>query len=180
MIHSITMHPDDEKLPLVNPRGEVVGEAFRRQCHQGPGLLHPVVHLHVINHAGEIYLQKRSARKDVFPRRWDTAVGGHIACGESIEQALKREAQEEIGLSEFIPKALGTHTIDTPHESEFVYVFVTRHDTPLRPNPDELEDGRFWTRDAIEASLGTGVFTPNFEKDYELLKRAGTLQPAHL
>jgi len=157
---------DDEILPLVNARGEVIGQAPRALCHQGPGRLHPVVHLHVFNRAGDIYLQKRSAGKDIFPGYWDTAVGGHIADGETPEAALRREAQEEIGLSGFTSQALGTHAIDTPYESEFVYVFVTMHDGPLRPNPDELEDGRFWTKTEIEDNLGAGVFTPNFEQDW--------------
>ena len=156
----------DEILPLVNAGGEVIGRAERRDCHQGPGRLHPVVHLHVFNRAGDIYLQKRSAGKDIFPGYWDTAVGGHIADGETPEAALRREAEEEIGLSGFIPQALGTHIIDTCYESEFVYVFATRYDGPLNPNPDELEDGRFWTQTEIEDNLGIGVFTPNFEQDY--------------
>lgn len=125
-----------------------------------------MVHLHVFNREGEIYLQKRSAEKDILPGYWDTAVGGHVADGETPEEALVREAREEIGLTGFIPHALGTHTIDTRHESEFVYVFATWHDGALHPNPAELDDGRFWTRADIEAHLGSGVFTPHFEQDW--------------
>lgn len=39
-------------------------------------LLHPVVHLHLFNSRGELYLQKRPEWKDIQPGRWDTAVGG--------------------------------------------------------------------------------------------------------
>lgn len=163
--YTVVIH-DDEILPLVNTRGDVIGKAPRAVCHQGPGLLHPVVHLHVFNRDNEIYLQKRSASKDILPGYWDTAVGGHIADGERPEEALVREAEEEIGLIGFIPYALGTHTIDTCYESEFVYVFAARHDGPLHPNPDELDDGRFWSRAEIEDKLGTGIFTPNFEQDW--------------
>lgn len=165
------MQDDHEILPLVNPQGEVIGQAARQECHQGPGKLHPVVHLHVFNSAGQIFLQKRSMNKDVFPGRWDTAVGGHIADAETPAEALKREASEEIGLSGFIAQALGTHIIETAYESEFVYVFVTTYDGPLNPNPDELDDGRFWTQAQIEDHIGTETFTPNFEQDYPLIKR---------
>ena len=69
----------DEWLPIVNEKGEVVGKATRRSCHSGSMLLHPVVHLHLINGQGDIYLQKRSMKKNFLPGMWDTAVGGHVA-----------------------------------------------------------------------------------------------------
>ena len=34
------------------------------------------------------------------------------------------------------------------------------------PAPDEVDEGRFWTLDDIEAGIGTGIFTPNFEQEY--------------
>lgn len=94
----------EEILPLVNAGGEVIGSAPRSCCHERPGILHPVVRLHVINSFGEIYLQKRSLRKDVFPGRRDTAIGGHIIYGETQEGAIKRVALEEIGITDFLPR----------------------------------------------------------------------------
>ena len=44
-------------LPLVDPAGNVIGKATRTECHNGSMLLHPVVHLHVFNEEGELYLQ---------------------------------------------------------------------------------------------------------------------------
>lgn len=161
----------EEILPLVNPGGEVIGSATRSCYHERPGILHPVVHLHVINSFGEIYLQKRSLRKDVFPGRWDAAVGGRITYGETLEGAIKREALEEIGITDFLPKFLAERTIDTAYESEYVHVFMTRYDRSMRYNPEELADGRFWCLHEIEKNIGKGVFTPNFEQDLPLLRR---------
>ena len=96
----------EELFPLVDEQGNVIGSATRRECHSGTMLLHPVVHLHVFNHAGELYLQKRSMNKDIQPGRWDTSVGGHVDYGESVEDALRREASEELGLHGIEPRLL--------------------------------------------------------------------------
>ena len=81
---------DEELFPLVDEDGNQIGKATRRECHSGTMLLHPVVHLHVFNAKGELYLQKRSTDKDIQPGKWDTSVGGHVDYGETVENALKR------------------------------------------------------------------------------------------
>ena len=96
----------DELLPLVDENGNITGAATRGECHNGSMMMHPVVHLHVFNSKGELYLQKRPEWKDIQPGKWDTAVGGHIDLGEHVEQALFREAGEELGIEGFTPEAL--------------------------------------------------------------------------
>ena len=65
----------EERFPLVDENGTVVGYATRGECHNGSRLLHPVVHLHVFNSRGEVYLQRRPEWKDIQPGKWDTSVG---------------------------------------------------------------------------------------------------------
>ena len=84
----------EELFPVVDTAGNVVGKASRGECHGGSMLLHPVVHLHVFNSRGELYLQKRPAWKDIQPGRWDTAVGGHVDYGETVGEALRRELEQ--------------------------------------------------------------------------------------
>ena len=82
----------------MDEEGRVVGAATRGECHNGSRLLHPVVHLHVFNSQGEVYLQKRPEWKDIQPGKWDTSVGGHMDYGETPEEALVREVGEELGI----------------------------------------------------------------------------------
>nr|WP_299336820.1 NUDIX domain-containing protein [uncultured Prevotella sp.] len=128
--------------------------------------LHPVVHLHVFNKKGELYLQKRPEWKDIQPGKWDTAVGGHVDYGETIVQALHREVLEEIGISEYSPESMGRYVFESDREKELVNVFRTTYDTPLHPSTTELDGGRFFSHEEIAQRIGKGVFTPNFEKEW--------------
>ena len=151
-----------EIFPVVDLSGRVVGRATRGECHSGSMLLHPVVHLHVFNSRGELYLQRRPLWKDIQPGRWDTAVGGHVDYGESVGEALRREVREELGIVDFRPEAVAVYEFRSDRERELVHVYRTVYDGEVRPS-DELDGGRFWTPREIRENLGKGVFTPNFE-----------------
>ncbi len=165
-----TVVADEEWLPLVDEQGRILGKAPRSHCHRGDKLLHPVVHLHVLNKNKAIFLQKRPMDKLVQPGKWDTAVGGHISFGEKLEDSLKREAWEEIGLRDFSARLVKTYQWETEIEAELVYSFVTYDFKNINIHSEEVEEGRFWTKNQIEKSLGLGVFTPNFEYEYQMLK----------
>ena len=158
-------HDNGEELfPVVDLSGRVVGSALRRECHGGSMLLHPVVHLHLFNSRGELYLQRRPMWKDIQPGRWDTAVGGHVSYGETVGEALRREACEELGIADFKPELLTVYPFRSAREYELVHVHRTTYDGPVCPS-DELDGGRFWTVEEIRAALGQGVLTPNFEQE---------------
>ena len=158
-----------EWFPLVNEKGETIGKATRQECHSGSKLLHPVIHLHIFNKKGDLYLQKRSMTKYIQPGKWDTAVGGHIDFGETVKEALKREVFEEIGVTDYIPEFVTSYIFESKIEKELVYTFKTVYEGPFKIDPVELDDGRFWSKQEILDNLDKGVFTPNFEKEYRRL-----------
>ena len=158
----------DELLPLVDENGNITGTATRGECHNGSMMMHPVVHLHVFNSKGELYLQKRPEWKDIQPGKWDTAVGGHIDLGEHVEQALFREAGEELGIEGFTPEALPQYVFRSACECEMVYPYKTVYDKDIRPS-EETSGGRFWSMDEIRESIGKGILTPNFEQEFKKL-----------
>ena len=156
---------NEEIFPVVDENGTTVGKATRGECHSGSKLLHPVVHLHLFDSSGRIYLQQRPLWKDIQTGKWDTAVGGHIDYGETVDAALRRETQEELGLTGLSVEFLLKYVFESERERELVHVFRATYDGDVRPS-DELDGGRFWSLDELREVFGKGVLTPNFEQEY--------------
>lgn len=154
-----------EIFPIVDSDGNTIGKATRGECHNGSMLLHPVVHLHLFNSSGDLYLQRRPDWKDIQPGKWDTAVGGHIDYGEDTADAIRREIREELGLTGLTLTKITSYIFQSAREREYVNVYTAVSDVKPVPS-DELDGGRFWSRQEIEQSMGRGIFTPNFENEY--------------
>ena len=162
----------NEWFPVVEPSGLVVGRSTRQYCHGGSKPLHPVIHIHIIDRFSRIYLQKRSMNKDIQPGKWDTAVGGHRTYGEGVLEAVYREASEELGFTEFNPIWLETYQFESEVEKELVNVFAVVGTYDLHPDLDEVDEGRWWELKDIDESLGKGVFTPNFESEFMMIRKS--------
>lgn len=156
-----------ELFPEVDEQGNILGAISRGKAHDGSKILHPVVHLHLFNKNGELFLQKRPEWKDIQPGKWDTACGGHIDLGENVEQALHREVKEELGITDFEPQDLGHYVFESSQEKELVYVHKCIYDGMINPSSSELDGGRFWSKQEILENIGKNVFTPNFESEYK-------------
>ena len=169
--NSVTFKPGTEFFPVIEPNGLVIARSPREYCHSGAKPLHPVVHLHIIDRYSNIYLQKRAMHKKIQPGRWDTAVGGHVSYGESIYEALFRESSEELGLVDFNPIYLETYLFESEIEKEMVNIFAAVGSYELHPDQDEVDEGRWWPVEEIDANIGKGVFTPNFESEFQMIRK---------
>lgn len=160
----------EEWFDLVDEAGNPTGRARRSECHGNPALLHQAVHVFVVNGRGAVFLQKRSAAKDIQPGKWDTSVGGHVDAGETPDAAARRETREELGISDARPEFLHSSLWRTEVESERIQSYWLRHEGPFALHPDEIDEGRFWAVSEIDAALGRGVFTPNFEWEWPRIR----------
>lgn len=161
-------HNPAEIFPIVTETGEVVGSASRAECHNGSKLLHPVVHLHILDGRGNLYLQQRAMTKDIQPGKWDTAVGGHVDYGESPQEAIMREAFEELGVNAAEARFVERYVFESSVERELVHTFVLNVDAgkfKAVAAEDEISDSRFWSRDELSDAIGRNILTPNLEME---------------
>jgi len=139
-----------EWLVQCSEKGDYLKKVPRSLCHQGSFILHPVVHLHLIDAEGNFLLQKRSRKKSIQPGKWDTAVGGHVLWGETTPDTLKRESLEEIGFFPLHYSLIKRYLWETEQEKEFVTLFCGFYSGErLVFPPDEIEELKFWKREEI-------------------------------
>ena len=156
----------EEYLDILDGSGNVIGRALRSECHSDPGLIHRAVHVWVFNSSNLLFLQKRSLGKVIQPGKWDTSVGGHLDPGETYEQAAGREAAEELGIENVQLTFLYDYEYRNEMESENIRSFRTVYDGPMRLEPTEISEGRFFSHQEIESALGSGRLTPQFEEEF--------------
>ena len=85
------------------------------------------------------------------PRRW-SVLAGFVEPGETLEQTIAREVREESGVRVRRARYLGSQPWPFPSSLMLGFEALAEPDEP-RPNDDELEDARWFSRDEIGAAL---------------------------
>jgi isopentenyldiphosphate isomerase len=131
----------EEIFDVVNERDEVIDQKPRGEVH-ARGLLHRAVHVLVFNSRGEIFLQKRSMKKDRQPGVWDSSASGHVDSCEHYDATAVRELREELGLTANAPlQKLFKIDACAETDAEFVWIYRCESDGPFQLHPDEIETG---------------------------------------
>lgn len=161
----------EEILEIVDENNHVIGKASRLECYQ-KGLLHRAVNVFVFNSKGEVFLQKRSAKKFGFPLFWDLSCSEHVKPGESFIDAAKRGLKEELGIDVEVEEILPIHRVDNRDESnnqkyldsELIVTFKAVFDGEMKFDPREVAEGRFFDTEKLPEPL-----TPWFLEDWKIL-----------
>ncbi|MFH1019621.1 MAG: NUDIX hydrolase YfcD [Pseudomonadota bacterium] len=154
------MNPADEIVLIVDGQNHELAQVSRRVMREG-SLIHRACYILVFNRQREIFVQKRTMSKDIYPGYLDVATGGVVLAGESYELSAKRELAEELG----VRKAALTSHFDFYHEADnnrvWGRVFSCTAEGPFVLQPEEVEDGFFLGVDAVQALAAAEKFTPD-------------------
>jgi isopentenyldiphosphate isomerase len=139
----------DELFDVVDDQDQVVGQRPRSEVHR-LGLMHRAAHVLVFNGAGQVFLQKRSMKKDRQPGVWDSSASGHINAGEDYDTGAARELREEIGLKatkslERLFKLPASSETDQEH----VWIYRCHADGPFQLDPEEIEAGGWFAPEEV-------------------------------
>src|SRR5262249_51120518 len=133
---AMTPDPGEELVDRLDDAGRVVGTIARRElC--GQRIPHRCAYLLLFNRRGELFIHQRTATKSSYPSYWDVCVGGLPSAGESFDDAIRREVEEEIGVG-VEPEWLFPFYYADDRSIVFGMVYRAMHDGPFRFQAEEV------------------------------------------
>lgn len=132
-------HPE-EMLDLVDENDTIIGSTTRKEVYAQGLQNYRVVHAFIINSEGKLWIPRRSASKKLYPNGLDYSIAGHVESGETYDEALVKEAREEVNLDlEKIPyKEVARFNPHTNNVHCFQRVYEIVSDTAPEYNRDDF------------------------------------------
>ena|ERR1700722_5709720 len=160
---------ESESLILVDEADREIGHLSKLRCHEGRGVLHRAFSVLIFNRRGELLLQQRAASKPLWPLYWSNSCCSHPRRSETMEAAVHRRVQEELGLRcalRFLFKFQYQAQFETVGaENEICSVYIGRCSEPVRFDHSEILATRWISPEALQIELtasGSAMFTPWF------------------
>ena len=140
MNERISAQITDEYLDLVNNKDEVIGRKLRSLIYQERLSNFRVINGFVINAKGQLWIPQRGHDKEIFPDALDFSVGGHVESGEEYDNALKREAGEELkfDVSTASYRRLGKLSPEQDGVASFMQIYEIPMEQTPKYNPDDF------------------------------------------
>ena len=162
----MTRDPDLEIVQIVDEDDNEIG-AVARHIMRRQRLIHRASYILVFNTNQELFVQKRTMSKDMYPGYLDVAAGGVVLAGESYEQSAERELEEELGIRAKI-RFLFDHYYEDADNRVWGRIFSCTHGGPFTFQPEEVADGWFMT---IDQALDLSTKEPFTPDGLEILQR---------
>lgn len=152
--------PTEEIVQIVDQDNQEIA-AVSRSLMRSQRLIHRACYIFVFNAAGELFIQKRTQSKDMYPGYWDVAAGGVVLAGESYEDAAERELAEELGLRNVKLERLFDNYYEDAGNRVWGRIFRCRSEGPFTLQAEEVESGQFLLPAKVEELAAQEPFTPD-------------------
>jgi isopentenyl-diphosphate delta-isomerase len=147
---------ESELVVLVDQQDNPIGQLDKLEAHQR-GLLHRAVSVFLRDGNGKMLLQRRASGKYHSGGLWANACCGHPRPNESIANAATRRLGDELGvrcdLNPLFTTLYRASVSNELIEHEFVHAFGGHFEGIPTPNPDEVQEWRWLSIDALQADV---------------------------
>jgi 8-oxo-dGTP pyrophosphatase MutT (NUDIX family) len=138
----VNPNPAEEIVAIVDRDNCPIGAVARRIMRQQK-LIHRASYILVFSSGGELFIQKRTKNKDIYPGYWDLAAGGVVLAQESYEESAHRELREELGLANAKLRFLFDQYYEDEDNKVWGRVFSCTSNGPFTLQAEEIDCGRF-------------------------------------
>jgi isopentenyl-diphosphate delta-isomerase len=172
----------EEQIIRVDANDKEIGFIGKSKAHEGNGILHRAFSIVIVNSKREMLIQKRSAGKPLWGSYWANACCSHQRKGEKLEDSVHRRLIEEVGfdckLREVFSFLYAARFEDKGSENEIDHVFIGTHDGEVTPNPDEIDEAKWISIDALLKDIeeNPGGYAPWFRILTSKMKQKNLLQ----
>ena len=173
MVNNEIVSFDDEMLIVVDREDNILGYRSKAECHEGEGILHRAFSIFIFNDQGQLLLQQRSAQKLLWPLFWSNSCCSHPRKGESLDIAVHRRLQQELGfetklnhLFAFQYQAKFKHV---GSENEMCAVFIGKSNASISVNENEIAAWKYINSLNLSEELARNPekYTPWFKMEWE-------------
>ncbi len=154
------MGAQEEIVSIVDEKNNITGSALRSVM-RAKGLPHRATYILVFNSKGELYVQKRTPVKDIYPGYYDVAAGGVVMAGESYDESASRELKEELGIQDVSLTHLFNFYRQDAGNRVWGGAYSCVYDGEVVLQEEEVESGGFYSLETILAASRHGSYTPD-------------------
>lgn len=154
------MDTHQEKITIVDEDDNEIDQVTRAEM-RARNLIHRATYILVFNRQGDLFVQKRTPSKDIYPGYYEIAAGGVVLAGESYERSAERELEEELGVKSHTLNLLFDSFYDDGKNRVWGRVFTCIYDGPMQLQEEEVESGEFMKIENVLAMMQTHPFCPD-------------------
>lgn len=163
-----------KKITIVDEHDTVIGSKPREEIM--PKDIYRVSALWLTSSKGEFLLAQRSFTKKNNPGRWGPAVAGTVEDGESYEENMTKEIEEELGLKNVVltPGPKKRITGEHNHFTQWYLLTLDRTLSEFTPSAEEVEKIQWFSEKDFYTTYASNpaMFLPRMKEYVEILHKS--------